>query len=197
MLDIYNYWIQAHVEQNKDALSGVPFNQVWEYFDLPITEGMDILDIGVGTGTFAKGAHAMGCRVCSLDICNLALSTVTDYIEEGYIHAEIDRLPQNKFDLAVSHLVTIHMTLEEIEKQFSKVIDSLKLNGLFYVQLSGAESKEYNNKQKILRQQCGKMRHNPDVIGKIIRSCGGCVDFYKFKFYENYYFYYAKIWRDI
>jgi len=179
-------WQGHHESGHVPALTGTSFEHVVRYYDLDgiLFKGMSVLEIGVGLGLCTKGFYERGCKVFALDICEEAFHRIGDYIVGGYLHASIEQLPEAFVDLAISHLVTQHMSESDILRQFPAVIKSLKPSGVFRVQFAGSDIAEENNvKETIVGKPAdnkvsmlgGRMVRTPEYAEALVNRCGGKV----------------------
>lgn len=179
-------WHGYHEASYVPALTGTSFEHIVRYYELDsiLFKGMSVLEIGVGLGFCAKGFYKWGCKVFALDICEEAFRRITNYIIAGYLHEKIEELPEAFVDLAVSHLVTQHMSESDILRQFPAVIRSLKHGGIFRVQFAGSDIAEENNiKETIVGMPAdnkvsmlgGRMVRTPEYTEALVNRCGGKV----------------------
>jgi SAM-dependent methyltransferase len=182
-------WHGWHEQQLQGPLSGTHLSGYARYLGLDLDRlhaGVKVLEIGVGLGTATHEMAARGCEVSVLDICLRAIETVADCIKFGYLHREVKLLPSDHFDLAISHLVTQHMSEADILWQFPEVFRSLKSTGRFLIQWAGSNVPgEDNLKESIVGEEgqlhhpglpgmkSGRMTRNPIYAHELIVRCGG------------------------
>jgi len=84
------------------------------------------------------------------------------------LHENLDTLPDNHFDLAVSLLVSGHMKEDDLLSQIKNVLRSLKPDGRFYLQFGGnkASSIAPNN----LKEQTVDFQKGKNVPAEIQRN---------------------------
>lgn len=196
-------WKGYHKSGHAPALTGTSFEHMARYYELDgiLFKGMNVLEVGVGLGLCAKGFYERGCKVFALDICEEAFHRIRDYIVGSYLHEKVEELPEAFVDLAVSHLVTQHMSESDILRQFPAVIKSLKPSGIFRVQFAGSDIAEENNiKETIVGMPAdnkvsmlgGRMVRTPEYAEAIVNSCGGKVtrksDTRHFPQYKSYWY---------
>ena len=91
--------------------------------NIDLIKDKKILEIGVGTGNSTKYYYDKGLEVSALDISDVALERVEQYIIKSYTPDDI--LPSKYFDIAVSNLVAQHMNDEDLSNQIKQVLESL------------------------------------------------------------------------
>lgn len=179
-------WRGYHETGYVPALTGTAFVHMLKYYELEniLFKDMNVLEIGVGLGLCIQGFHSRGCNVFALDICEEAFHKIRDYIAGSYLHTNVENLPEGFVDLAVSHLVTQHMSESDILKQFPAVIKSLKSSGSFRVQFAGSTIPEENNIKKTIvgmpadnkvSMLGGRMARTSDYATELVKKCGGTV----------------------
>jgi len=194
--NIIEIWRGIHLERHVPLLAGTPFEEVVRYFELNglLFAGMNVLEIGVGLGFGVRGFRALGCNVYALDICEQAFIGIEDYLIAKYVHERINELPIGFVDLAISLLVTQHMSETDILHQFPAVIKSLNPQGRFRVQFAGSDIAEENNNpdtivgtsednignlsgtgQTKVSMLGGRMVRTPEYAEALINKCGGKV----------------------
>lgn len=115
MDNIEKYWAQMHSISSVRYLSGSSGRCTWDECGVTpfIKKGKNILNIGVGLGYCTRDLYDTGANVYVLDICEEAINRVEKFIIKGYLEKDIESIPDNFFDLAISHLVTQHMSDEK------------------------------------------------------------------------------------
>lgn len=181
-----NTWRGYHETGYVPALTGTSFKHMVQYYELEniLFKGMNVLEIGVGLGLCVQGFHSRGCNVFALDICEEAFHKIKNYIVDSYLHKNVEQLPEDFVDLAVSHLVSQHMSESDILKQFPAVIRSLRPSGTFRVQFAGSTIQEENNiKETIVGLPAdnkvsmlgGRMVRTSEYAIELVNKCGGTV----------------------
>lgn len=207
MSGIKKHWERFHTERDGGALTGSTFKDINDFFNLSsyIKKDAVVLNIGVGLGYATKYYSEAGCRVYALDISETALESVDQWTEEGFLHKNCDSLPTSMFDVAISHLVTQHMSEEDILFQFPNVIRSLKDTGILFVQFAGSDIMRENNisdtivgnlddgENGVVSMLGGRMVRTPDYAASLINRCGGKVIYTsqlrRFPVYKSYWYY--------
>jgi SAM-dependent methyltransferase len=188
-LQMEKNWQRYHEEQKETALTGSHLANYSKYLGIPehkFRKGLRVLEIGVGRGHATHEMARRGCVVSALDICERALQTVLDCTERGYLHRLAGALPSDSFDLAISHLVTQHMSEADIIWQFPHVFRSLTEHGRFVIQWAGSHVPGENNLpesivgeegtphvQNTPSMMGGRMVRDPDYAALLVKACGG------------------------
>lgn len=116
--------------------------ELWELFG----PEKRLLNIGIGRGSCVRGFSNAGCIVDTLDISEHSLECVKDVVRKHYLVSNIEELPENHYNLIVSHLVVQHMNYSDMCEQLPYIIRSLKENGVFAMQfLEWGEEAIYPN----------------------------------------------------
>ncbi len=136
---IDQWWDACHAGRHPRTdfyLTGHQGPDVWGYLDVRqmLEPGTAVLNIGVGQGHCTRNLAALGCVVSVLDISPLALGKVKDVVSAGYLARELDLLPDDSFDVALSFLVVQHMEHAALKAQLAAVFRALKPSGLFALQ---------------------------------------------------------------
>ena len=173
-------WNACHDVRHSGALSGSPPKEVLSHHQIAdlMRPGLTVLDIGVGLGGMARYLSAAGCVVDCLDVADKAAETVRGYARNFYIAKDIETLPSDEYDLAISMLVAQHMCERNLRKQIKEVFRALKPSGRFSLHLAGATEGPLNNLAgSIPPGMDGAMCRDPSyalaMIGDELK--GGCV----------------------
>ena len=134
-----------------------------------------VLEIGVGGGTDIKELHARGLKVHVLDITSAALDKVRAFTEGQWLEPQIELLPENRFDIAISHLVTQHISNETLSRQIKYVLRALKTNGVFAMQFAdrttGIDWASY--RETLDRQKEGGVCRSLEMMKELVNASGG------------------------
>lgn len=152
-MNIDEHWETFHKQNRAGALTGTSLERLNKHFKFShlLKNDINLLNIGVGLGFCTKAYSDIGCNVYALDICQNALDRVLPYTKGCFLHKNADSLPSDFFDVAVSYLVTQHMSDEDILWQLPHVIRSLKDTGRLYIQFSCNKEPRFNNiKDKVV-----------------------------------------------
>lgn len=200
------HWSDHHVEGHQGALTGTPLWRLLSFFPIEdkLKPGVNVLNVGVGLGHCTRSIAAMGCNIYVMDICQEAVDKVSDVTSGSFLHESSSELPDNKFDVAYSFLVTQHMSEDDILSQFPNVIRSLKDGARFYVQFAGSDRPgENNNPGHIVgtpgdgkvSMLGGRMVRTMDYAKELVEKCGGTVvesaHLKRFPMYQSYWYYLA------
>lgn len=161
--------------QETRYITGSKQKAIWDFLDIQNKleqEQLKVLNIGVGTGRDTKELFERNIDVSVLDISPLALKRVESYTTKRYLSEKIKELPNDCFDIAVSHLVTQHLSDGDLIIQMKHVLGSLKTDGLFVIQF--AWSKDVNDKS-LISQKEGECSRDVEHMTTLIHKTGGIV----------------------
>lgn len=132
------WWELQHRQQVRQSLSGYPAKVIWRTLGIGnrVVPGAVVLNIGVGFGYDTRELVKRGCRVHALDISQLALDSVSDVIEKGWLASQIADLPSDTYALVMSHDVAQHMSNRDLAIQMTNVVRSLAVDGIFAIQFA-------------------------------------------------------------
>lgn len=169
-----DFWNRAHFDAHPFWLSNTPGSQIWSTLEVPedMLHGATILNIGVGTGLCSRELARVANKLHVLDISPIALKRVAD-IATLWLPSQLDSLPAETFDLAISHLVAQHMSDDDLIVQFKAVLKSLKPDGFFAVQFASPLDECSSDSRDVVEQKCGMVRRSQDRIQHLIRESGG------------------------
>lgn len=178
--DIAEWWNDKHRKQSLENISDSPFVSTWECLGIEkyIRSGLNVLNIGVGTGRCTKEMKSAGIDVSAYDVSSVALDNVKRDAKACYFPSDV--LPDNAFDFAVSFLVTQHMSNEDLKQQIKKVLPSLKEQGIFAMQFITAPEDDTwtsSNDSDVLMRKMGGIRRNPEQMRQIAEECGAKVTY--------------------
>ena len=129
-----DFWETEHIG-NTGWLTGTSFESLLQQFALTLSDiqGKKVLEIGVGRGHCTESFKEFAGELYCCDISEGALDKVRSMAKEVYQTADISQAPQ--VDLAISHLVFVHCTDDEM----LRLINDINLNegGRFMFQVSG------------------------------------------------------------
>jgi len=129
-----DFWETEHIG-NTGWLTGTSFESLLQQFALALSDiqGKKVLEIGVGRGHCTESFKEFAGELYCCDISEGALDKVRSMAKEVYQTADISQAPQ--VDLAISHLVFVHCTDDEM----LRLINDINLNegGRFMFQVSG------------------------------------------------------------
>lgn len=129
-----DFWEQHHTD-NSGWLTGTGFRDLLNAFGLTDADitGKRVLEIGIGKATCSPGLASLANELYCCDISEKALSKVKDIACQTYLTTDIIQAPA--VDLAISHLVLLHCTDDEM----LRIINAVNLTefGRFIFQISG------------------------------------------------------------
>lgn len=173
-IDIANRqnWNGVHVIRHDGALSGSPALEVLNHHRISrVWSREKILDIGVGLGGMAEYLHSQDCVVDCLDVADEAEKTVRPFCRRFYLAENIETLPSDEYDLAISMLVAQHMCERNLRRQIREVYRSLKPGAMYSLHLAGAMEDGKNNLAgEIPSGMDGAMCRTPDYALAMIHD---------------------------
>jgi len=176
-----DWWRFHHSHEDTQYLTGSDPEYVWNCLNIKdkIKKSRSILDIGVGSGSEVKALSRLGKEVSCLDTCPEAISKVSDFIEFGYIFGEC-KLPENCFDLAISHLVAQHMSDTNLKRQLREVVQSLSSDGVLAIQIANSIQNQqgevdWKKNQSLLNQKKGGVLRTIEQFEELIKEFGEIV----------------------
>ena len=137
MSEIQVFWDKMHMENNIKFLTGSTGPKVWKQLNITnlIKKDKVVLNIGVGLGYCSFALKEKQVQLHCLDISQVALDRVRK-IAKVWLASELNLLPSNTFDLAISYLVTQHISDIDLKTQLVNVIRALKPEGIFAMQFA-------------------------------------------------------------
>lgn len=178
-VSIEGWWDKCHGESAPFWLTGSQGPEVWAYLDIHhrLQPGITVLNIGVGLGHCTRALARIGTHVHALDISETALQRVSDVIEQGWLASNLETLPKDTFDLAISNLVAQHMNHETLRAQLEAVISSLRIGGVFALQFSASLNDSENDQASptLHEQKGGGVMRSLAWMERCVQGAGGAV----------------------
>ena len=172
MSGIQAWWEEHHSNNAERWLTGSSVKHYETFFQVPLADAI-MLEIGVG---LAVASIPLACRNKELhcvDISRRALKRVEGKVTKTWHTSEIDQLPKNYFDIAVSMLVAQHVSDAELQRQLDCIIPALKEDGVFLLQFSDGENWGYEQLEH--SQRVGQSVRTPETAKELIDKAGGIV----------------------
>ena len=166
-----DWWTERHSDGKNSYLGDSAGIAVWKFFGLEdyIKSEAVILNVGVGTGRCTKDLKDKGVKELHvLDITDAAIEKVKD-IAVGYTTPQ--DLPDNKFDLIISHLVVQHINDEELLFHLGHYLRSLKNAG--FAALQFRDTLEDKGGQSFITQRSGRVCRSQLDMRNLIDKVGG------------------------
>jgi predicted TPR repeat methyltransferase len=140
-----DFWETEHRNQS-GWLTGTEFHGLLNQFDLTTEDIQDrkVLEIGVGKGNCTQELSRYAEELYCCDISERGLDNVKGYATQTYQTVDIAQSPA--VDLAISHLVFVHCTDDEMLRIINGV--NLTENGQFMFQVSGLKDGVLTEKAK-------------------------------------------------
>jgi SAM-dependent methyltransferase len=169
-----DWWNRAHERDHQYWLTGSDGAEVWERLGVRsrLSQGVRVLNIGVGLGQDTRQLAAMGCEVHALDISPVALDRVRG-LAVTHLASDLDRLPRDCFDVAMSHLVAQHMLDFDLLAQMKAVLLSLTSSGVFAIQFATGAAAALE--QTSLQAKGGSIHRTPEQMERLVAQAGGLV----------------------
>jgi SAM-dependent methyltransferase len=151
--------------------------ELWNSLNIAnrISSNVSVLEIGVGGGNDIRELHARGVRVHALDITPAALDKVQAFTEGRWLESDIQLLSERFFDIAISHLVTQHISNETLSRQIRHVLRALKANGVFAMQfadrITGVDKESYSESLDCQRE--GGVCRSLSMMEEVVTAAGG------------------------
>lgn len=140
---VYDQWFAMKLGKYADEVeTDILFNLLAPY------KGMNVLDVGCGTGNMAIKLAGMGCQVTGIDVSREMLKRAEEKtLEAGlsikYIHGDIKEMDyENVFDGICSNTAFEFFT--EKEKSLDKMLDAVKPGGRVVVGTINKDSDWYD-----------------------------------------------------
>jgi SAM-dependent methyltransferase len=177
MDQLEKWWNDCHNTSGSFYVSDYGGPSLWKQLNISdrIIRGKRVLEIGVGDGSDVRELRAKGLEVHVLDITPAALQKVASITQGQWIASRIELLPEAEFDVAISHLVTQHLSNEVLARQIKFVLRSLKPRGVFAMQfadhIEGVKDEFFS--EDLSLQQIGAVNRNVRMMQEIVRTAGG------------------------
>lgn len=174
------FWEARHKEDNIASLSGHPASAIINglYLKGIITPGSRLLEIGVGLGICTRELVDMGFKVTVLDISEEAIKRVRAMVRRAYLESEIETLPDNYYDIAISYCVVQHMNNQSLTRQLKNVIRSLTPDGIYAMQYAIPFHKaEYN--ESAMAMEGGSVCRPPEIMYELVDHAGGKIVYHR------------------
>jgi 2-polyprenyl-3-methyl-5-hydroxy-6-metoxy-1,4-benzoquinol methylase len=179
---VKEWWEHNHKKDHPFWLSGTSAQQIWSSLSINnlVLPNSIVLNIGVGLGKDTRELVNNGCIVHALDISETALERVRNVVKCCWLADQLAQLPSKTFDLAISHLVSQHMSNRDLFEQMTHVIRSLKDDGIFAVQFAfplNGRIEESNEVEGNIR--CGAVLRTMEIFDQMIQKAGGRIVWYR------------------
>lgn len=179
--ELRTFWIEAHKCGDVRWLTNTPLSDLTKnlYSKFLVKRADTILNVGVGTGRCTKELDALGKKVAVLDICEEAFAGLrrSGLSDRVLTFTDAGKLPDNRFDLALCHLVVQHMTDVDLFPLLRGIVRSLKPSGLLALQYASPPGPEHRYAEDVQRQREGRVQRTPDHIRRVLRVVGAEVAF--------------------
>jgi SAM-dependent methyltransferase len=174
------FWEARHKENNIQSLSGHPGSAIINglYIKDVIAPGSRLLEIGVGLGICTRDLVDMGFKVTVLDISEEAIKRVRAMVRRAYLESEIETLPDNYYEIAVSYCVVQHMNNQSLARQLKNVIRCLTPNGIYAMQYAiPFHGSEYNESN--IAMEAGSVCRPLEMMYDLVDKAGGKIIYHR------------------
>ena len=129
-----DFW-EGHHQGNSGWLTGTSFDSLLKQFSLTVLDiqGKRVLEIGVGRGHCTESFKNFASELYCCDISETGLAKIKEWATQVFQTTDINLIPP--VDLAISHLVFVHCTDDEMLRIINGV--TLAEGGRFIFQVSG------------------------------------------------------------
>ncbi len=183
-ISVQDWWDTHHRGDHPDHrffLTGSSGSKLWARLSVDdhLVPGRVVLNIGVGLGRCTRELAKRGCVIHALDVSPVALDKVRKITERAWLASELDELPASTFDVAISNLVTQHISNADLEKQLLAVCRSLKPNGIFAMQFAYRLNGISDHEDPVTNQsiKCGAVCRSLSAMVRKVEASGGIVCF--------------------
>jgi 2-polyprenyl-3-methyl-5-hydroxy-6-metoxy-1,4-benzoquinol methylase len=171
-----DFWNAQHVKpvEKSHWVSGTTLEEICGSLNIPMEKlnNKTVLEIGIGHGICTKSLHKI-CNNYALDISEEILKKVKDDIIEGYTPDQLNNIPENFFDFVISHLVAQHISTPDLENQIKRIIQCIKPDGIFAMQIADVIDGEKYLEETIENIVTGGICKPIGSINKMVIDGGG------------------------
>lgn len=129
-IEYYNQNAADYFEQTVD----IDMQEYWDRFTEIIPEGGSILDLGCGSGRDSEYFISRGFDVTAMDASEEMCALASIHIGQDVLHLSFDEMDFDKvFDGIWACASLLHVPSDQMEDIFTKVIRSLKINGVLFM----------------------------------------------------------------
>lgn len=173
--NLNDWWEENHKDRDSFLLSGTDGQRVWKslMIDNFVVGTSKILNVGVGLGNCTREMSKRGVVPHVLDISRTALNSVKDIVEKAWLPNQLCELPENYFDLAISHLVAQHMCDDDLIEQIKWILHGLKPDGFYAIQTAFPRKKGYEFCENFAAQKWGAVMRSYNHTRDLIKKSGG------------------------
>jgi 2-polyprenyl-3-methyl-5-hydroxy-6-metoxy-1,4-benzoquinol methylase len=179
---VKEWWENNHKKDHPFWLSGTSSQQIWSSLNINnlVLSNSIVLNIGVGLGQDTRELVNKGCIVHALDISETALERVRNFVKCVWLADQLPQLPSKTYDLAISHLVSQHMSNRDLLEQMIHVVRSLKERGIFAMQFAfplNGHIEESNEVEGNIR--CGAVLRTMEIFDQMVQKASGRIVWYR------------------
>jgi len=173
---VRDHWQSCHLNNKEVYLTGTSLKQYLEFFDIHVEyeKSHKILEIGIGLTKATNNIFEDGKEIYAADLSIAALNKVSHFAHTFQL-SELNKLPPNSIDVAISFLVAQHITDKMLVYHLTHVLPSLKEGGIFCLQYLAKHGPHQHSDQGERIQEGGGVMRNPSEVERIVTSTGGTI----------------------
>ncbi len=132
-MDSIEYYDKNAVEYFERTVD-INMQSMWDLFTKQLPEGASVLDLGCGSGRDSAYFISCGFDVTAMDASEEMCDLASIHIGQDVLHLSFAEMDFNEvFDGIWACASLLHVPSDEINTILSKVINSLKINGILYM----------------------------------------------------------------
>lgn len=132
-MDSIEYYNQNAADYFDNTVD-IEMQENWDIFTSLLPEGGSILDLGCGSGRDSAYFISCGYDVTALDASEEMCDLASIHIGQDVLNMTFEEMDFDEvFDGIWACASLLHVPGNEIERIFSKVVNSLKMNGVLYM----------------------------------------------------------------
>ncbi|MDF2484482.1 MAG: Methyltransferase type 11 [Herbinix sp.] len=138
-MDSIEYYDKNAVEYFEKTVD-INMQGLWDLFTEQLPEGGSVLDLGCGSGRDSAYFISCGYDVTAMDASEEMCDLASIHIGQDVLHLSFAEMDFNEvFDGIWACASLLHVPSDEIDTILSKVVNSLKINGVLYMSFGYGE----------------------------------------------------------